>query len=305
MNPFDLPGTLFLPLYLLFGIGVTLVVVAIRNSMEPAEGPRLNLSDPYPIAYLRGGSGEVLRLATVSLVGGNFLKVEDDKITLPGGTEKKGTHPKIEAEVLQFFSFYDDPKQLFERQAALAVAETYKQRLTDLGLLPDDALRQRRMMLFGAAVAVLWGTALFKIVLALERGRHNIGFLIVLALIFTPVLYKLCTPKRTQLGKKVLKDLKTLLAGSLKTAKSHNGRGPRDETLLLAAVFGTATVAALGYGWIKQIYPKAMVNQLGVETSCGSSCGSSSCGSSGDSGGGSSCSSSSCGGGGGCGGCGS
>jgi hypothetical protein len=65
MNPFDLPGPQFLVFY---GVLATLTILAAALATRQAENgvpPRVNLSDPYGIAYLRGGKNEALRLATV------------------------------------------------------------------------------------------------------------------------------------------------------------------------------------------------------------------------------------------------
>ncbi len=295
MNPFDLPGPQFLLVFLLFGIAVAIVAVALRRSGEMEEGPRLNLSDPYPIAYLRGGASEVLRLATVNLADRHFLEVNGDKIRHPGGTPKKGSHAPVESAVLDYFRASDDPTKLFSSEPARAAADSYKDRLTDLGLLPDGDVRTRRFMIFAGAALLLSGTAFYKIELALERGRHNIGFLIILALIFTVVVYKLCNPTRTLSGERMLKDLKTLFAAAKKKASSKKAHLELDEDLLLAAVFGMESLATGRHAWVNTVFPKATASQSGEGSSCGSSSGSScssSCGSS-------------CGGGGGCGGCGS
>ena len=296
MNPFDLPGSQFLPVFLVFGIAVAIVAVALRRSGEMDDGPRLNLSDPYPIAYLRGGTGEVLRLATVSLADRHFLEVNGEKIRHHGGTPKKGSHTPVESAVLEFFAADSDPTKLFSNESARAAAESYKDRLTDLGLLPDGDARARRLTIFAGAAILLCGTAVYKIDLAFERGRHNIGFLIVLTLIFTVVIYKLCNPMRTQRGERMLKDLKTLFAAAQQKAKSRKSKMDVDETLLVAAVFGTASLATGQHAWVRTVFPRATSSDSSGGSSCGSSGGSD--------GGGSSCGSS-CGGGGGCGGCGS
>jgi hypothetical protein len=47
----------------------------LRRAGESAEPPAVNLSDPYLIAYLRGGKNEVLRIATVTLIDRGYLTV--------------------------------------------------------------------------------------------------------------------------------------------------------------------------------------------------------------------------------------
>jgi hypothetical protein len=58
MFPFDLPGPAFLLFYLFAGTCVLLLLYMFRHIGEPADAPKVNLSDPYLIAYLRGGKAE-------------------------------------------------------------------------------------------------------------------------------------------------------------------------------------------------------------------------------------------------------
>lgn len=64
MNPFDLSGPQFLLFYtILSGFVISgLVFWRRRAELLPAP-PRVDLADPYLIAYLRGGEEEVLRVA--------------------------------------------------------------------------------------------------------------------------------------------------------------------------------------------------------------------------------------------------
>jgi uncharacterized membrane protein YgcG len=65
MNPFDLPGPLFLLVYTIFaGLVISGVVFARRRAELSPSTPRIDLSDPYLIAYLRGGEKEVALLRT-------------------------------------------------------------------------------------------------------------------------------------------------------------------------------------------------------------------------------------------------
>ena len=66
MNPFDLPGPQFLLFYLGLSAAVIVALVVARKFAESSAAPKLDLSDPYLIAYLRGGDAETLRVAAVS-----------------------------------------------------------------------------------------------------------------------------------------------------------------------------------------------------------------------------------------------
>jgi len=123
--------------------------------------------------------------------------------------------------------------------------------------------------------------------------------LIVEALVFGVLLYKVTHPRRTSAGDAVLTDLRTLFSG-LRTRGSSLVQGvDTQDFALLMAVYGMAALPpAFNFD---RLFPRATA-QTSSSSSCGSGCGSSSGGSS-CGGGGSSCGGGGCGGG--CGGCGS
>ena len=185
-------------------------------------------------------------------------------------------------------------------------AEHYKLKLEVLGLLPDDEARTRRLAIFALASFAILGVAFLKVYVALERGRHNIGFLILAAIAFTFISYKLANPRRTALGGRMFRNLQLLFSTHRKNTSSDSFHIKNDESMLIAAVWGTANLGSKNHAWVHKAFGKSEKSGSDDSSSCGSSCGSSGgdSGSSGGDSGGSSCGSS-CGGGGGCGGCGS
>jgi len=75
MFPFTLTGSEFLIFYALLCAAVIAGLVVWRRSKEAGEDARVNLSDPYLIACLRGGSQEAVRVAVVSLVDRGLLRL--------------------------------------------------------------------------------------------------------------------------------------------------------------------------------------------------------------------------------------
>src|SRR5262245_37441344 len=101
MSPFDLPGPLFLVFYLFCG-GILLIILAmLQNSAEPRDTTKVNLSDPYLIAYLRDGRKEALRVATVSLIDRGLLKVTDTKISAIANAPNRVRAP-LEERLLEY-----------------------------------------------------------------------------------------------------------------------------------------------------------------------------------------------------------
>src|SRR6266446_7836465 len=80
MNPFDLSGPQFLVLYIGFAL---IVVIAMKLAIDMGEGgapPALPLSDPYQIAWLRGGTPEAARIAVLALTDRGLLTVHDENL---------------------------------------------------------------------------------------------------------------------------------------------------------------------------------------------------------------------------------
>ena len=80
MNPFDLSGPEFLVFYLSLAAVVIGALVLWRRASESAGAPKIDLADPYLIAYLRGGENEALRVALVSLIDRGLLIVNGTQI---------------------------------------------------------------------------------------------------------------------------------------------------------------------------------------------------------------------------------
>lgn len=289
MNPFDLRGPQFLVFYV-FLIAATLIVLGVlrrRRDLELSSGSGARLHDPYAIAYLRGGTGELLRVAVVSLVDRTLLSVGHDRLTrTPIGRDAQ-VRKRIEQELLDFCATPREPSELFEGKALEGAALEYDYELSQLGLVPDDAIEAARRRLFLGAAAVLLFFSLTKIVVAFLRGRMNVGFLILLTLGALWLAYKVAFPHQTSRGKQYLAELRNLFQ-SLRARVRHIRPGGSSADLALAvAVFGISVVPEWGFSWVPRLFPKAGSSSSG---SCGASCGSSGCGGGG------------CGGG--CGGCG-
>ena len=261
MNPFDLTGPQFLLFYLIFaGLVISGLVFWRRRAESSASMPRIDLSDPYLIAYLRGGEKEVLRVAKYASSSTGLRKP----------------------------------------------CESYDKTLRRARLLPDEYVTRGRLMRWVIAGFVLMGVGLAKVLIAIQAGRTNVGFLIILMILAVVVAGAISFPRLTESGKAMLEDVKSLYSGLRgRPALSNPGEAGVEPTMM-AAVFGVGALSAAGYA--DQLFPgrrKKSEGACATDSDCGSSCSSSSSSDSSSS----SCSSgSSCGGGsgcgGGCGGCG-
>ncbi len=295
MNPFDLRGPEFLVVYAAFTLVLIIGLSRLRQVREGAAPTTLPpISDPYAIAYLRGGQKAMLEVAAFSLVERGLLDVNDGELSTAGRLEAKLATNPLDKVILQFFQSKGKAFTMYRDTRFQAVSAATEVRLRQDGLVPDLVIQEARSREFGIAVLLLAGAAALKVIIALERGRHNIGFLIFCALAACFVAYKVCFPRITKRGEQWLKDLSALMVPLKRRAALASKELGWREAAMVAAVYGITAMRAGAYPYIGQMFPAP---DTGSGTS--SSCGSSSSGSS------SSCGSSCGGGGGGCGGCGS
>ena len=300
-NPFDLRGPEFLVFYVVLGVVVTTVVMWLRYRGEPQQAGTAPLTDYLKIAYLRGGSAEAIRVASLALMDRGLLELVDAHhiktaaAGLPAGLQRTEER-LLEAcrEPLRASSLLDDTA------LNLAATAECEPQLVRAGLLPDEQLKRAWTGLRTMALLFLGSVAALKIVIALSRGRTNVALLIVLSVVFGGIIYLVTNPSRTAAGDAMLADLRTLFAAVKARAgiRSYTHGPGGHELALLAAVFGATSLPTVAVP-MERLFRKP---QRRSESSCGSVAGSS-CGSSGGSSCGSSCGGGGCGGG--CGGCGS
>ena len=286
MSPFDLRGPEFLVFYLILGTLVLTLLFISRRRIDPVSAVKIDMSDPYLIAFLRGGKDELIRVATISLVHRKLLQVAGTLVSVTSPGVADGVRIPIERQLLLYFANTSDGASAFSSAGCSFAAESYGESLEKLGLLPDDSLRNRRLQILSVALAVLLGIAFIKIIIALSLGHTNIGFLIVLSAIFAFAAFKITCPRLTASGMAILDDLRFLfgpLSNRPSTCLGDN------DIALLAAVFGITAVPQDIFPYARTLYPKAAAYP---GSSCGAGCGSS----------GGGCGGGGCGGG--CGGCG-
>jgi uncharacterized protein (TIGR04222 family) len=291
VNPFDLPGPEFLVFYLAFGLATLGITWLLRRTSEsdPAVSPVLN--DYLEIAYLRGGANEALRVATMNLINRGLIDVKtDDRLHTPDPQAPLLVSKASERGILEKFRVAQAATQIFsDKTLRRTVTEECQPTLARMGLVPDASRRGVRAVLLFAGACLLTTVAGIKILVALSRGRTNVGLLIIETLVFCVLLYKVTNPFRTPAGSALLVDLRTLFTGLRERGRSLVQGVDTQDFALLMAVFGMGALPpAFSFN---RLFPQASTS-----SSCGSGCGTSS-------GSGSSCGGGGCGGG--CGGCGS
>lgn len=302
VNPFDLRGPEFLFFYIGLSVLVIIASVIVRWQLESTNAPRIDLSDPLLIAYLRGGHTETMRVAVVSLIDRGLLECSGTRLKAAKHARTESVRRPIDKALLQKFGSANEVTSMFDDLKLQSTCNEYEETLKRVRLLPDDFIKRVRSLIFGCVILILGGVGLVKLIVAFSRGRTNVGFLILLIIVAIVIAAKLSFPRLTQSGKNMLEDLKNLYSGLRDRASSLRPGGATLEPMMLAAVFGVGTLAGEGFAYTKSLFPRALQSSdTAWFSSGGSACGSS-CGSSGSSCG-SSCGGGGCGGG--CGGCGS
>lgn len=292
MNPLAWSGPQFLLFYLALAAAIVIVlVVRHRRSGRDGKPAKVNdlATDPYRIAYLRGGANETARVAIFNLVDRGILEFDHQRVRtlkIKGDAVAALRRPLDRALVAEAHDPVD-VKRLSLTEPVRKAAEAYAPELAAQGLVMSDAEQRERRNFVLVALAVLVGVSFAKIAYALSHGRSNVAFLVILTIISCIVVLSLSMRHRTGRGTEMLESVKTLL----KRLRDDTGRlssgGTTNEALLLASAFGLAALPAAAFPVVEQMFPRPQGG--GGDAGSGSS--------------GSSCSSS-CGGGGGCGGCG-
>jgi uncharacterized protein (TIGR04222 family) len=285
MNPFELRGPEFLFFYFALIIITILAVWIRRRNAESGPPPKIDLSDPYLIAYLRGGHNEALRLGVVSLVDRGLLMVRDSSLLRAEKAASGDARNAIEHELLKKFSSKQEAASIFKDGALKAACDPYKAKLQSAGLLPDHQVRTDRWLRFVLAAIFLGFIALTKIMIGISRDRP-VSLLVILSIVAAISLAIASFPRLTALGRAMMADIKTMHADLRYRAGSFSRGNATPEMMMCAAVFGIAALTPADYMFARTLFPQA--SSSGSSSSCGSS--GSGCGSG-------------CGGG--CGGCGS
>ena len=298
MNPFEGSGPQFLFFYAAFGIAVLVLAHAFRPDRRMSEtASPIDPTDAYAIAFLRAGSNEALRVATLSLVDRGLLEVTDaaDKKHEPELLAQRDARDKvrrpIEMAVLEHFNGRLPADTVFGTTKTDRAIDQYRERLESQGLLPTEADRQGRLMTKRIAWGALWLVAGVRFLQAFGNQQSNVFFLIALAAAFSWAVSRVVDRPRTGAGDRALAELKALFAGLRAGVDRLSPGGATNEMALVAAVYGLGTLPDARFPFVRKLYRRATAAR-----SSGAACGSG-CGGGGGGDGGDGC-------GGGCGGCG-
>lgn len=326
-------GNMVGPHFLLFygcTIVMTLAVCAwwVRSGDRSADRPLAELPktvDPYHVAYLRGGVNEVTRLAIFELIERGYIEMLETKKGIRSGQEldRKEDHPSPDAlspparTAFEWFSIARKPEEVFRNAALPRRMERPCEQLKAWAeqenlLVPAEMHRAGWMGLLTGAI-VIFGLGSYKLAVALSKGLHNVGYLIVMGLVGLSILFAVARVSRlSRRGKQYLGQLQATFRRSQWGGSLSRAFAAGPSLLFSVGLFGVAAVAATQFAPFQKMFGRGASSggcsggYWGYWGGCSGGCGagSSSGGGGGCSGGGGGCSGGGGGCGGGCGGCG-
>ncbi len=279
-------GPQFLLLYVVLAVAANLWLRWHYGARErEARMGALSLTnDPYQIALLRGGPEEAIRVAVVTLLDRGLLTEEDGRLFAPRADATALVRHPLDRALLECFRVPAPAEQAITSRTALAACKTYEQALEKNQLLAGRKTRAARFTPLVLALAFMLGVAVVRIVYALSRGRTNVGFLILLAIICAVALVIAYRKRLTALGADTLRGLERLYAGAKRRIAQSVSPADSFDASLVAAVFGLAALPADQFPFLARVFPPPKSSHSGGTdsgsscSSCGSSCGGGGCG---------------------------
>lgn len=235
--------SVFLPTYALL---LVLLIVGHRawlrwRNRPDAESPRMPspLTDPYAVAYLRGGADEAVRTAVFVLLYRGALKhLTKKNLQQVKGFNATGLQP-LEAQVLTRF---DTPRStqglLWESSWTRHLTDAYEARLRRAGLLNHRGPLAGRVYRF--LVISLLLVTIVRSVVSVQMGYTGFPLMIGATLIgwfFLRPMWRAQTP----LGGRALEQQKQAHQRWMHSAGNVN------EATWVAAAFGVAALSAIAY----------------------------------------------------------
>jgi len=184
---------------------------------ESGPIPRIDLSDPLLIAFLRGGHSEAMRVAAVSLIDRGLLHCAGTRLETASLTRSESVRRPIEKALLEKFVVSGEVASMFDDSRLKSTLKQYEETLKKVRLLPDESITLGRTVIFGTALLILTGVGLSKLYLALARGRPNVCFLIILVIVAVVFAAKQSFPRLTETGNVVLEGVRNLYSGNIKS----------------------------------------------------------------------------------------
>ncbi len=251
-------GPLFLLVYAALALAVNLWLRHDQRQREAAKPARFMeiAQDPYLVAFLREGPKAAVHLAVFSLLDRGLLEEADGSLRRAGADADAFARRPIEKAILSRCSGWTEVAALETSHGVMAACQACQRELQKQQLLADADIFSERFYPFAASLALLTGAATARAWWAVAHDRHNIGFLLALALIGSVALIAAWRRRRTGLGDATLARLKVLFAKLKRNSSRLVPGGESNEAVLTAAVFGLAVLPVDSFPYIERVFPK-------------------------------------------------
>lgn len=255
----SLIGLQFLGLYAVFAIAANWLLRRYYQVWESAgkdTGLHLVSKDPYQIAYLRGGEREAVEVVIFSLLDRGLLEEWNCKLRIARPDARQLVRRPIERAVLDGFRDWCAPQDILGDSAIHASFENLRAELIKGRLLAGPRTYFERSLPLFVALCLTLGLAGWRIAYAWQHGQHNIGFLIVLAVVCTYFLLRAYRQRLTRLGVETLAHLRRLFYYLLLRTRQIAPGGANQEAVAVASVFGMENLPGATFPFIERLFDK-------------------------------------------------
>jgi uncharacterized protein (TIGR04222 family) len=251
-------GPQFLLVYAALAIAANLWLRRFLRQREAAKPARFLefAQDPYLVAYLRDGAGEATRLAVFSLIDRGLLEEAGGQVRRARADAESIARRPIEKAVLSSCAIWTQVADVAASSDVQAACMAYRAELGKHSLLADAQVYAERFYPFAATLALVLGVAVARILWALAQGRHNIAFLIIMALACGIALTMSWRRRRTGLGDAALNRLQVLFANLKRNSATLLPGGQSNDAVLTAAFFGIAALPSDRFPYLERVFPK-------------------------------------------------
>jgi uncharacterized protein (TIGR04222 family) len=246
---------MFIALYIVLGIVVNLLLCGLilrKEKKRPDE--QLIFTDPYKLAFLRAGADETLRVVIFSLIDRGLIKLSGTALVADPNAIEIVMEP-IEQTVIDFLAVPRSVQETFDDPAVFLACDVYLHELNKEALLTNDNIQNVSIVALYTLIVV----SLIGIAFELTHDQNNIGYLVIMTIIFItlPVFLWFRTFLADGLsgaGKKVLLRAR-LKFEPLKTECSACRRpgGTTNDAVFLVATFGLAALPSIHFPYVAKL----------------------------------------------------
>lgn len=188
----SLIANMYGPNFLVLYGAVIFITLAVSGWLvqDPTKNQPLPLipttPDPYEIAYLHSQETGVVKVAVIDLIQRGYLEIIDGVLI-----KQAKNYPDLDEltpmqrEVFDWFSTSRTATEMvFLRSLTEHIQPhcSYQQQLQSEQLLNSDEFKARKSLTGLIGTLIILGLGSFKLLVALTKGRHNVGFLILMGI---------------------------------------------------------------------------------------------------------------------------